>query len=49
MNEHEEYHLLAAYWDVVAEDSKGFACEQALERRQHYLRLLGMLAIKDED
>lgn len=48
MNEREEAQFLAAYWEVVSEDAEGYALEQALERRRHYLKLLGMLAIEDE-
>lgn len=40
----EEYHLLAAYWELVSETADGYALEQAQQQRQHYLRLLGMIA-----
>lgn len=49
MNNREEHQFLAAYWAVVAEDAEGFALEQALLHRTHYLKLLGMLAVEGDD
>lgn len=49
MNERQEYHRLAAYWEVVAEDAIGWRQELAIIYHQYYLRRLGMLAVEGDD
>lgn len=47
--EYRDYlHFSAAYWECVAEDAEGYALEQAKERRHYYLRLIGLLALRDD-
>ena len=48
MNEREEYHMLAAYWGVVSEETDGWRQELATLYRHYYLRKLGMLAVESD-
>ena len=46
MNNSEEWHLLAGYWETRVEDDEGWAKEVAVQNRNHFLRLLGLISIK---
>ena len=49
MNQREEWHFLAGFWETVAEDAEGWALEQAIQNRNHFLRLLGMIALDGKE
>lgn len=40
--------MMAAEWEVIAEDAVGWTREHALLWRQYYLKKLGMIALEDE-
>lgn len=48
MTQREEYQLLAGYWMTVAETAEGYPLEQANMYVNHFIRLLGQMALYGE-